>query len=156
MMAPNPSLAQTQSYGLRSLWLGLRARLRELYAVLRPCRFSLFVIASGGAFLLLTPQGSEVAVRLPEEPFWWRGVLFHLCVFIWAFESWYSARVLLRILFSEDRSANLNGEMLSGWQQQCVDQVPRYLAVFASVLRCIALYHAPTTSQLLPEIPTEV
>src|SRR5258708_2860084 len=63
MMAPNPSLAQTQSYGLRSLWIGLWERLRELYAVLRPCRFSLFVIAAGDAFLLLTPQGSDDALR---------------------------------------------------------------------------------------------
>src|SRR5258708_30656318 len=103
MMAPNPSLAQTQSYGLRSLWIGLWERLRELYAVLRPCRFSLFVIAAGGAFLLLTPQGSEVAGRLPEEPVWWRGVLFHPFVFIWAFSTSDWARGPSLIPFSRDR-----------------------------------------------------
>jgi hypothetical protein len=116
MIPPNPSSMDTRTSGLRSLWIKLWEGSRKLNAVLRPCRFSLFVIAAGGAFLLLTPQGSEVAVRLPDEPFWWRGLLFHLCVFIWAFESWYWVRVLLHILFSEDRRQNLQGQTLSSWQ----------------------------------------
>jgi hypothetical protein len=139
----------TRTSGLRSLWIGLWEGWRELAAVLHPCRFSLFVIVAGAAFLLLSPQGAEVAVRLPDEPFWWRGLLFHLCVFVWAFESWYWARVLLHILFSEDRSRNLKGETLSSWQQVCVAQVPRLLAIFAYVVPCVALFKARATQHLV-------
>ncbi len=146
----------TRPYGLRSLWIRLWEGSREFNAVLRPCRFSLFVIAGGGAFLLLTPQGSEVAVRLPDEPFWWRGLLFHLCVFVWAFESWYWARVLLHILFSQDRRQNLQGQTLSRWQQACVAQVPRLLAIFAYAVPCVALFKARATQHLVIAIATGV
>ena len=156
MISPNQAPAGMQTSGLRSLWIRLWEGWRELAAVLRPCRFSLFVIVAGGAFLLLTPQGVEVAVRLPDEPFWWRGFLFHLCVFVWAFESWYWARVLLHILFSGDRSRNLKGEALSGWQQKCVDHVPRILAIFAYVAPCVALFNARATTDLIIAIATGV
>jgi len=140
--------------GLRSFWIGLWEGWRELVAVLHPCRFSLFVIAAGAAFLLLSPQGSEVAVRLPDEPFWWRGLLFHLCVFVWAFESWYWARVLLHILFSQDRRQNLQGQTLSRWQQACVDHVPRLLAISAYAVPCVALFNARTTTHIVIAIAT--
>src|SRR5579859_2299896 len=107
MITSDQASLDKQTGAGRSLSIRVWEGWRELTAVLRPCRFSLFVIGAGGAFLLLTPQGSEVAVRLPDEPFWWRGLLFHVCIFIWAFESWYWARVLLHILFSQDRRQDL-------------------------------------------------
>lgn len=148
MIPPNSSPMDTRTSGLRSLWIGLWEGWRELVAVLHPCRFSLFVIVAGAAILLLSPQGAEVAVRLPDEPFWWRGLFFHLCVFVWAFESWYWARVLLHILFSQDRRQNLQGQTLSRWQQTCVDHAPRLLALFAYVVPCVALFKARATTHL--------
>ncbi|HEV8646108.1 MAG TPA: hypothetical protein VGR01_11125 [Burkholderiales bacterium] len=123
--------------------------LLELRAVVRPCRFSLFVIAAGCIFLLATPQGQEIAVRLPDEPFWWRGFWFHLCIFVWAFESWYWARLLLSILFSGNRKQDLTNRDLSAWQRKCVDHVPRVLVIFAYTVPCIALLFANATVHFL-------
>lgn len=123
--------------------------LRELWAVLRPCRFSLFVIAAGGVFLLATPQGREIAVRLPDEPFWWRGFWFHLCIFVWAFESWYWSRLLLSILFSGDLKHDLGNRKLSAWQSKCVTHAPRVMAILAYAVPCIALLFAGTTVHFL-------
>lgn len=156
MITSDQASLDKQTRAGRSPWIRLWEGWRELAAVLRPCRFSLFVIAAGGAFLLLTPQGSEVAVRLPDEPFWWRGLLFHACVFVWAFESWYWARVLLHILFSQDRRQNWRGETLSRWQRTCVEQVPRVLAIFAYVVPCVALFKAHATAHLVIAAATGV
>jgi hypothetical protein len=76
--------------------------LRDLVTILRPCRFSAIVVAAGAA-LLLSAQGLEFTVRLPAEGpgkiFW-----FYACVFLWAFQSWYWARLMLDMTFG-DRDA---------------------------------------------------
>src|SRR5258706_15015184 len=77
--------------------------LRDLATILRPCRFSAIVVAAGAA-LLLSAQGLEFTVRLPAEGpgkiFW-----FYVCVFLWAFQSWYWARLMLDLTFG-DRDAS--------------------------------------------------
>src|SRR5258708_17198797 len=76
--------------------------LRDVVTVLLPCRFSAIVVAAGAA-LLLSAQGLEFTVRLPAEGpgkiFW-----FYACVFLWAFQSWYWARLMLDMTFG-DRDA---------------------------------------------------
>src|SRR5258705_7138503 len=76
--------------------------LRALAPILRPCRFSAIVVWAGGA-LLLSAQGLEFTVRLPAEGpvkiFW-----FYVCVFLWSFQSWYWARLMLDLTFG-DRDA---------------------------------------------------
>src|SRR5258706_108838 len=76
--------------------------LRDLATILRPCRFSAIVVSAGAA-LLLSAQGLEFTVRLPAEGpgkiFW-----FYVCVFLWAFQSWYWARLMLDLTFG-DRDA---------------------------------------------------
>jgi len=79
--------------------------LRDAATVLRPCRFSALVVAAGAA-LLLSPQGLELTVRLPSEGLA-KAVWFDVCVFLWAFQSWYWARLVLDLTFGPDRDASL-------------------------------------------------
>ena len=98
--------------------------LRDVVTVLRPCRFSALVVAAGVA-LLLSGQGLEFTVRLPaESPV--KTLWFHVCVFLWAFQSWFWARLILDLTFGErdsalehPRAARLKGIIL---------QTPRVLA----------------------------
>src|SRR5262245_41300784 len=78
--------------------------LRDVVTVLRPCRFSALVVAAGVA-LLLSGQGLEFTVRLPAESAG-KTVWFHICVFLWAFQSWFWARLILDLTFG-DREAEL-------------------------------------------------
>jgi hypothetical protein len=81
------------------------AWLRDVATVARPCRFSAFIVLAG-ALLLLSPQGRELTVRLPSESLW-KVFWFDACVFLWAFQSWYWARVILDMTFGPDRGASL-------------------------------------------------
>src|SRR5882672_3865372 len=69
----------------------------DVVTVLRPCRFSALVVAAGAA-LLLSSQGLEFTVRLPAEGAG-KTVWFNVCVFLWAFQSWYWARLVLDLTF---------------------------------------------------------
>src|SRR5258706_13735064 len=76
--------------------------LRDVVTVLLPCRFSAIVVAAGAA-LLLSAQGLEFTVRLPAEGLG-KVVWFWVCVFLWSFQSWYWARLMLDLTFG-DRNA---------------------------------------------------
>jgi len=137
--APAPSSAPGPLTRLR-LWLaGVWERARELGSVLHPCRVSVVVIVAGAAFLLIPDQGRELAVRLPDESFWWRGLAFHFCVFLWAGEGWFWSRVMLMFTFSQDRTHRLDGAALTRLQRIFVDHVPRVIAATAYVVAGIAL-----------------
>ena len=116
--------------------------MRELGAVLHPCRFSLLVVAAGGAILLLTDQGQELAVRLPDEAGPWHRLAFHLCVLLWAFESWYWARIMLTFAFSPNRTHDLQGRRLPDRTACFVRHVPRVLGAGAYVIAASALAFA--------------
>ena len=78
---------------------------RDANTVLLPCRFSAVVVAAGAA-LLFSSQGLEFTVRLPAEgP--GKILSFYGCVFLWAFQSWYWARLVLDVTFGADRNAPL-------------------------------------------------
>ena len=72
---------------------------RDVVTVVRPCRFSALVVAAGAA-LLLSGQGIEFTVRLPSESLG-KAVWFDVCVFLWAFQSWYWARLVLDLTFGD-------------------------------------------------------
>ena len=76
--------------------------LRDVVTVLLPCRFSAIVVAAGAA-LLLSAQGLEFTVRLPAEGLG-KVIWFWVCVFLWSFQSWYWARLMLDMTFG-DRDA---------------------------------------------------
>src|SRR5258706_6153133 len=73
--------------------------LRDVVPVLLPCRFSAIVVAAGAA-LLLSAQGLEFTVRLPAEGLG-KVVWFWVCVFLWSFQSWYWARLMLDVIFGD-------------------------------------------------------
>lgn len=138
----NTAAAITESGPLTKLRVTLAATwqwIREFGAVLHPCRISVTVVVAGAAFLLIPDQGRELVVRLPDEPFWWRGLAFHVCVFIWAFESWLWSRVMLDFTFSRDRVHRLDGTPLSPRLQRFVEHVPRITAAGAYVIAAMAL-----------------
>ena len=95
------------------------------------------------AWARLEAFAKELAVRLPDESIW-HAIAFHICVFIWAFECWFWARVLLQLLFSHDRERHVDGQMLSHWQRKCVEHVPRILALLAYAVPVLALIAART------------
>lgn len=89
--------------GLLTSTAKLWAFLRDVGMVLRPCRFSVLVVVAGAA-LLASPQGREVTIGVSAESArGWTVVFFHAAVFLWAFQSWYWARVTLDFAFGPDR-----------------------------------------------------
>jgi len=99
--------------------------LRDTVTIVRPCRFSAIVVAAGAA-LLLSAQGLEFTVRLPAagpgKILW-----FYVCVFLWAFQSWYWARLMLDVTFGADRSAPL-AHVRSPRLRRLIVHTPRVLA----------------------------
>ena len=83
--------------------------IHEIRKLLRPCRFSIFVVIAGAALLVVNAQGREIAVGLVDAPVLWEGVFFHVCVFLWAFESWYWARMMLEMVHGSSRTQALDG-----------------------------------------------
>ena len=117
----------------------LWALLRDLAGVLAPCRFSLFVVVAGGALLLSVPQGRELTVRLPDEGAG-KIFLFYLCVFVWAFQSWYWARFILDAWFGDDRKAADAARRLPlrvSWLMHHVPRAVGFLAYAVAVLACL-------------------
>jgi hypothetical protein len=95
---PGP-LSRFRGYFAR-LWCALR----EISELLQPARFSILVVVAGWALLSVNAQGREIAVGLVNAPVFWVGIAFHLCVFLWAFQSWYWARLMIEIVHGADRT----------------------------------------------------
>jgi hypothetical protein len=112
---------------------------REISALVQPCRFSVFVVVAGGALLLATTQGRELAVGLPEAGVLPRGFAFHSCVLLWAFQSWYWSRVLLDVLFGLDRAHDRGGTPFAPHVAWTLRHTPRIVAVAAYVVAGIAV-----------------
>lgn len=96
---------------LGRLLLWLWTRVREFVAVIWPARFSAFTLAAGGALLVMTDQGQELAVTmaqhdrsvaerpwtqyLPSAAFY----IFLACVGWYALQAWYWARISYTLKF---------------------------------------------------------
>jgi hypothetical protein len=109
--------------------------LRDCAAVLRPCRFSALVVIAGAA-LLLSDQGQEFTVRLPSEGAA-KVVWFYLCVFLWAFQSWYWARLVLDLVFGVERGADLVHPRVETLRTIIV-RTPRWLAMGGYLVALVA------------------
>ena len=114
--------------------------LRDLVTVLRPCRFSALVVAAGAA-LLLSAQGVEFTVRLPSESLA-KTAWFDACVFLWAFQSWYWARLLLDLTFG-DRDAPLAHPRAARLKKMIV-HAPRVVAAGSYLVAAAACAFAGT------------
>ena len=117
--------------GFAEIW----AYLRDLAAVARPCRMSILIVLAG-VVLLASPQGQELTVRLPSESFG-KVVWFNICVFLWAFQSWYWSRVVLDMTYGLDRGARLDHPRAPRIQR-LVRVVPRAIAVASYLLAVVA------------------
>ena len=116
------------------------AYLRDLAAVAHPCRMSVFIVLAGGILLLASPQGSELAVRLPAEGMG-KVLWFNVCVFLWAFQSWYWSRILLDATFGEQRAANADHPRRDRIHRFVV-RLPRAIAIAAR--RAMSADHSST------------
>jgi hypothetical protein len=114
--------------------------LRDVVTVLLPCRFSAFVVAAGAA-LLLSDQGREFTVRLPAEALV-KTAWFDVCVFLWAFQSWYWARLLLDLTFG-GRDAPLTHPR-AGRLKAIIIHIPRVLAAGSYLVAVAASLFAGT------------
>jgi hypothetical protein len=127
---------------LKELWHGVLVVvakgwqfLRDLVTVLRPCRFSALVVAAGAA-LLLSDQGQEFTVRLPTENLG-KTAWFYVCAFLWAFQSWYWARLVLDIIFGRKRGADLAHPRIERLKKFIV-HTPRWLAMGGYLVALVA------------------
>lgn len=100
--------------------------LRDVFTVVRPCRFSALAVAAGAA-LLFSSQGLELTVRLPSESLG-KAAWFDVCVFLWAFQSWYWARLALDLTFGMYRGAAPLDHPRSDRLKRIILQTPRVLA----------------------------
>ena len=148
MSAPGPSPTPTPAEVEAALGFWTRKRLalawawqrvRDVGAILRSCRFSVFVVIAGGALLLATTQGRELAVGLPDGGLFGGGLAFHACVFLWAFQSWYWSRLLLDVTFGLDREHDPGGASYPSHAVWALRHTPRVVAVAAYVVAGIAL-----------------
>lgn len=113
--------------------------MRDVGAVLRPCRFSVVVVVAGAA-LLASPQGREVTVGVSSEyASWWTVAAFHLSVFLWAFQSWYWARVTLDFAFGADRGASLDHPRPKSIQKY-IERSPRAIAAATYLIAFFACW----------------
>src|SRR6266513_1941368 len=99
--------------------------LRDLVTVLLPCRFSAIVVAAGAA-LLFSAQGLEFTVRLPGEGLG-KVLWFWICVFLWSFQSWYWARLMLDLTFGNRNTPPQYEEFKR--LRPFIELTPRVLAV---------------------------
>jgi hypothetical protein len=113
---------------------------RDVVTILRPCRFSALVVAAGAA-LMLSGQGLEFTVRLPSEGLG-KAAWFDLCVFLWAFQSWYWARLVLDLTFG-DRNAPL-AHPRAGRLKAIIIQTPRLLAAGSYLVAVAVCFRAGT------------
>src|SRR5262249_8760033 len=103
----------------------------DFIQVLQPCRFSALVIVSAG-LLLISDQGHELSRRLGGEGAPNRQtVLFFICVFLWAFQSWYFARLVLDAVFGLARTVKFGDPQREKRVSRMIRHLPRLLALAA-------------------------
>jgi len=78
-------------------------------------------------------------VGLVDAPLFWAGVAFHVCVFLWAFESWYWARLMLEAVHGPDRERDPAGRSYRRHEAWIKRNGPRVIAAAAYAVAAIAL-----------------
>lgn len=133
----------------RGFFARLWRALREIGELLRPARFSILVVVAGAALLLVNAQGREIAVGLVDAPVFWAGMAFHLSVFLWAFESWYWARLMIEMVHGADRTRDPDGRMYRSHEAWVKQHGPRVIAALAYAVAGIALLFAHAWGHLI-------
>lgn len=100
----------------------------DLYHQLKPCRFSFLVVLLACPIFLLVAQGTEILRTVGEgmadagQSYPPRAFGFFAALVLWAFCSWYAARVLLYIRFPQRRGTGARSEFAER-------HVPRLLGI---------------------------
>ena len=85
--------------------------IKDLWQVLKPCRFAVLVVLMGSVVLLFVPQGQDVLYRLVEwgDSAWHQELpklgLFYLAVLAWALSAWYWTRTILTMDSGQTRES---------------------------------------------------
>jgi hypothetical protein len=112
--------------------------LRDLVQVLKPARFSALVVVAAG-LLLITDQGEELTRRLGVKANV-QIVLFFVCVFFWAFQSWFWARLMLDAVYGLQREVKFKDD--DARQKRVawlIRHLPRFLGFGAYLVAASAL-----------------
>jgi hypothetical protein len=133
----------------RGFFAGLWRGLSEIGELLRPARFSILVVLAGAALLLVNAQGREIAIGLVDAPVFWAGIAFHVSVFLWAFESWYWARLMIEMVHGADRMRDPDGRMYRPHEAWVKQHGPRIIAALAYAVAGIALLLAHAWGHLI-------
>ena len=125
---------------------GIWETIKDFIQILKPCRFSIMLLIAILAFFVLSDQGQDVLRALTEQEntaysriFW-----FFLALFLWAVNTWYWARVMLRFNFDKQDKIITDCHPLSEQQKQrrirIRQYLPRFLGTFAFLLCAYAFY----------------
>ena len=125
----------------RSAFLGdLWDVLRDIGLTLRPCRFSLLMVLAGIAFLFLSDQGLDTLRDFAEHKAGRQNdvtqtLFFFFGAFLWAYGSWYWARILVSIRFHDGPSERPWVRVLHVW-------LPRLIGLAAILSLALAFWRA--------------
>jgi len=113
---------------------------RNLGLAVRPMRFSLLMVLAGIAFLFLSDQGLDTLRDFAERKAGRQHdasqtLFFFLGAFLWAYGSWYWARVLVSIRFD-------TGPEALPWVHRIQTWLPRLIGLVAIVALAIAFWRA--------------
>lgn len=112
---------------LGGAWEGMK----DIFSILKPCRFSVATLVVVSAFLIWVPQGQEALRGLGEGASYLRRAYFTAFGLLWALLTWYSARTMLRIRFHDTPEDSPRIIRLRKW-------VPRILGTSAVMMLFIA------------------
>lgn len=134
-------------------------RIRGFFYVLKPIRFSVLMLIIGFLFLACVPQGQETLRTLAESgsassPDWFKIMWFMAAATVWAFYSWYWARVMLYLHFPAEQATPIPpdserapapdlpyGLSFEQLRNSCI-KLPRWLGVSAFFATGTALFMA--------------
>ena len=123
--------------------------IRDLWLALKPCRLSLLLVAAGLAFLFLSDQGLDTLRdfaerRAADQRAWSQLLFFLLGGFLWAFGSWYWARLMYYVRL-DDRLPK------KPWVRWIQTWLPRLIGLGAILGLALAFWRAaapyPDTSK---------
>lgn len=134
---------------LRGIFARFWCAIRDIAELLHPCRFSIFVVVAGAALLLVNAQGREIALGLVNAPVFWTGIAFHFSVFLWAFESWYWARLMIVMVHGADRQHAVDGSAYPAHVAWVKAHGPRMIAAAAYLIAGVALLLAGAWGHLI-------
>lgn len=114
--------------------------IKDLGAVLKYCRFSVFMLLVGLVVLVLTPQGQDVLRVMVEVSgsmggkSFWQWIIFLLAMGFWGLNAWYWARVMLRVRFKGDSRLSSEHPDRILWLNRHVPRILGTLAFFIVAL----------------------